>query len=342
MKRARAAEIEAFLRKPDPAVQLVLLHGPDAGLVRERADRLAGTVVPDLHDPFRVARVSGAQLLEDPARLADEAAAIAMGGGRRVVRVVDAGNRNAELIEGFLEAPLGDALIVVEAEQLASSSALRKAVEAAANGMALACYQDEEGAIAAVIDESLSRYNLRASPEAKAYLCERLGGDRLLTRSELEKLALYAGSAEERAARPITLEEAMVSVGDTAHLTESDLCDAVAGGRPQQLDRCLLRLRQEGESAVRILRIVGSHFKRLHQYHAAPAANRVNMLRSFRLFLPQAQEEFRRQAGRWPPDLIALAISRLNETETRCKSTGYPPWPITARALLALCRLPPR
>jgi hypothetical protein len=29
---------------------------------------------------------------------------------------------------------------------------LRKAVEAAANGMALACYQDEEGAIAAVID----------------------------------------------------------------------------------------------------------------------------------------------------------------------------------------------
>jgi DNA polymerase-3 subunit delta len=102
MKRARAAEIEAFLRKPDPAVQLVLLHGPDAGLVRERADRLAGTVVPDLHDPFRVARVSGAQLLEDPARLADEAAAIAMGGGRRVVRVVDAGNRNAELIEGFL------------------------------------------------------------------------------------------------------------------------------------------------------------------------------------------------------------------------------------------------
>jgi DNA polymerase-3 subunit delta len=41
----RGKEIDAFLARPDPGRPIILLYGPDAGLVRERADalrRLAG------------------------------------------------------------------------------------------------------------------------------------------------------------------------------------------------------------------------------------------------------------------------------------------------------------
>ena len=31
------ARLAAFLQRPDPAIRAVLLYGPDAGLVRERA-----------------------------------------------------------------------------------------------------------------------------------------------------------------------------------------------------------------------------------------------------------------------------------------------------------------
>ena len=55
----------------------------------------------------------------DPARLADEAAALSMLGGRRVVRVRNAGNGLGKLFEAFLESPIGDALVVVEAGDLA-------------------------------------------------------------------------------------------------------------------------------------------------------------------------------------------------------------------------------
>ena len=82
-----AARVEGFLRQPDPEIHAVLLYGPDAGLVRERAETLARGVCPDLHDPFRVAELSGGMLVSDPARLADEAAQISLMGGRRVVRV---------------------------------------------------------------------------------------------------------------------------------------------------------------------------------------------------------------------------------------------------------------
>ena len=67
--------------------------------MQERAEKLMKTVVPDLTDPFNVADLSEAVLLADPARLSDEAAAISMMGGRRVVRVRGAGNGLAELFE---------------------------------------------------------------------------------------------------------------------------------------------------------------------------------------------------------------------------------------------------
>ena len=97
-----AARVAAFLRRPDPEIRAVLFYGPDAGLVRERADAVARTVCPDLRDPFRVAELTAAALAADPARLADEAAQISLMGGRRVVRVREAGDALAPLCGRFL------------------------------------------------------------------------------------------------------------------------------------------------------------------------------------------------------------------------------------------------
>src|SRR5712692_7363522 len=108
--------VEAFLRRPDPDIRAVLLYGPDAGLVRERAETVARTICPDLRDPFRVADLAAATLVSDPARLADEAAQISLMGGRRVVRVREAGDGLAPLFARFLSDSGGsDTLVVAEA-----------------------------------------------------------------------------------------------------------------------------------------------------------------------------------------------------------------------------------
>src|SRR5579871_2703354 len=107
--KVQPARVRGFLASPDKAVRAILIYGPDAGLVDERVEALARTVVPDLADPFRVARIAGPALSADPAKLADEAAAIAFGGGRRVVLVDDAGDAAQGAARGFLAAPMGDA-----------------------------------------------------------------------------------------------------------------------------------------------------------------------------------------------------------------------------------------
>ncbi|HRJ61497.1 MAG TPA: DNA polymerase III subunit delta, partial [Azospirillaceae bacterium] len=60
--------VDAFLRKPDPAVRAAVIFGPDAGLARERAETLGKLICPDLTDPFRVAELAAADIARDPAR----------------------------------------------------------------------------------------------------------------------------------------------------------------------------------------------------------------------------------------------------------------------------------
>ncbi len=48
----RGKEIDAFLARPDPGRPIILLYGPDSGLVRERAEALLASAVDDPSDPF--------------------------------------------------------------------------------------------------------------------------------------------------------------------------------------------------------------------------------------------------------------------------------------------------
>src|SRR5947209_13492379 len=247
--RLAPARIAAFLQRPDPEMRAVLLYGPDEGLVRERAEAVARSVCPDLKDPFRVTDLTAAVVAADPARLADEAAQLSLTGGRRVVRVRGAGDALAKLFAEFLESTPGEALVVAEAGELVSRSALRRAFEAARSAVAIGCCPDTPRDLAAVIRETLAAHRVTASRDAGQFLIEHLGVDRGLTRSELEKLALYAGNGGR-----IELDDARLSISDSAALELEDAVMAAAEGDPPKLERVLGRVFQEGESPVSTIR----------------------------------------------------------------------------------------
>lgn len=326
--------IAGFLKRPDPGARAILLYGPDAGLIKERAQALARTVVEDLSDPFRVVDLSGDTISDDPARLADEAAAIAMTGGRRVVRVRDAGNDTAVAFESFLDHPMGDALIVVEGGELDGRSALRKLFEKAANAAAIPCYRDEGRDLAAVVRETLQRGKVKAEDDAIAWLVDRLGGDRLVTRGEIEKLALYVGEGNVA-----TLDDARALVGDSAEIGFDDLANATAGGDVAALERARAKLDAEGIPAIAQLRAVQRHFTRLHLCAGMIAGGRDEKSAMMALRPPVFWKEeaaFRGQLRRWTADRLGRALGRLLDAELQCKSPGTPAELIAARCLMAL------
>ena len=332
-----AGQVDGFLRRPDPQIRAVLLFGPDAGLVRERADTLARAVCPDLHDPFRVAELTAATLTADPARLADEAAQISLMAGRRVVRLRDAGDQQAPLFARFLADMPGDALIVAQAGELPTRSALRRAFEEAAHAAAIGCYPDNARDLAAVIRDTVAAHRIAISRDAVAFLVEHLGGDRLLTRAELEKLTLYAGAGGR-----IELADAQAVISDSAALSLDDAVLAAAEGDAPALDRALARVFQEGESAVAVVRALLRHLHRLHvlSTQLTGGGSIDNAIRNARppIFFKQ-QDSWRRQLQRWTEPRLRDALDRAAEAEFRMKQTGLPAETLCREAMFAIAQM---
>src|SRR4029077_5911510 len=126
-------------------------------------------------------------------------------------------------------------------------------------GAPMGCYPAGARDRAAVIRETFAARHIAASRDAIEFLVGHLGGDRLLTRSELEKLSLYAGDGGR-----IDLADAQVVVSDSAALSLDDAVLAAAEGDAAALDRALARVFQESESAVAIISVLLRHLQRLH------------------------------------------------------------------------------
>lgn len=225
MVALRGKDIDSFLVRPDPGRPIILLYGPDAGLVRERADALMASAVDDPNDPFSLVRLDGDELAAEPSRLVDEAMTVPLFGGRRAIRV-RAGSRNfASGVDTLAETPIRDCRIVIEAGELRPESPLRKACERAKNAVAIGCYPDTERDLARLIDDELKPSNLRIAQDARSTLMSLLGGDRQASRNELRKLALYAHGKGE-----VTLDDVMAVVSDASDLKLDPIVDAAFAG----------------------------------------------------------------------------------------------------------------
>ena len=259
--------------------------------------------MPDLSDAFQVSELDEAALNSDPARLADEAAAISMLGGRRVVRVRGAGNGLAKLFEGFLGDPKGDALVVVEAGDLNKAAALRKVFEAAKNAAAIPCYADSARDLAGVVRDAMKAEGLAIAPEAVEEAVSRLGSDRGITRRELEKLALYA-----RDAGKVTAADVRAAMGDEAEVRAEEVCDAAGEGDWQKLDLALSRLWAEDTSPIAVLRAAIGHFQRVASAKAQTLRGETidGAMRKLRPPIHFTRTaSFKMQASRWSEEQLA-------------------------------------
>src|SRR5579872_6589551 len=225
MVALRGRDIDAYLARPDPGRPIILLYGPDAGLVRERADALIASAVDDPNDPFSLVKLDGDELAAEPSRLVDEAMTVPLFGGRRAIRV-RAGSRSfASGVDTLADMPLKDCRIVIEAGELRPESPLRKACERAKTAVAIACYPDSERDLAKLTDDELRLSSLRIASDARAVLMALLGGDRQASRNELRKLALYAHGKGE-----VTLDDVMAVVADASELKIDPIVDGAFAG----------------------------------------------------------------------------------------------------------------
>jgi len=264
MTAIKASEVDRFIARHDAGEPIVLVFGPDAGLVRERVDALVRASVDDPNDPFAFVRIEGEDLTANPSRLVEEAHTVPLFGGRRAV-LVRAGARNiSAAVETVIAAPSNECRIIIEAGNLGKSAPLRTLCEKAKVAAALPCYADSEAALTRLIDEEMRSSNLIIAPDARAALLSLLGGDRRASRNEIRKLALYAQGQER-----VTLADVMAVTADASALALDSVLDAAFAGRTAAVETEFTKARASGSSPATILSAAIRQVANLHKMRLA-------------------------------------------------------------------------
>ena len=334
MVALKASEIEKFLARPDPARPIVLVFGPDAGLVRERAEALVRASIDDAKDPFQLARLDGDDLASEPTRLVEEANTIPLFGGRRAVWV-KAGSRNfAPAVEALVAAASPDCRVVIEAGDLKRTAPLRALCERAKNAVALPCYADTERDLVRLIDDEMREAGLAISPEARAALVPLLGGDRLASRHEIAKLALFA-----RGKAQVELEDVMAVVADASTLALDGLIDAAFAGRTTELEVQFGKARTAGTSPGTIVstalrQVTQLHRARLAVEDGASVSEATGVIQPFVHFSRKAAVEAALRS--WTSARLERAMAQLAEALLESRKQAGLADVIAQRTLLSL------
>ncbi|TNE59731.1 MAG: DNA polymerase III subunit delta [Alphaproteobacteria bacterium] len=342
--KLKAHEVDRYLERPDPKIKAFLFYGPDGGLVRERARHLTRRHLGP-GDDMGLVELSDTDLKSDPARLADEVSAISMLADARVVRIAGAGDAAARAIEALL-AGFGDgsvvpeALVIVQAGDLAPSAKLRKLFENAKEAMALPCYGDEGRGLQEIISETFDKANLRAEPAAFSLLMERLGQDRALTRGELEKLLLLKGHGREGfTGGTVTAQDVEASLGLAEDANMDRVIDAALSGNFNELDKALTSAFAAGANAIQLLRALNNHLDRLYVVRAKrdTGGDIRSAMKSLRppVFFKR-EKAFQAQVSVWTASTLQHAMQMTLQAEIDCKRTGSSDEIICAHTLMAL------
>ncbi|AWB21654.1 DNA polymerase III subunit delta [Methylobacterium currus] len=319
MTAVKAGEVEGLLRRgPDPRIAVILVYGPDTGLVTERARLLAEKAVDDPSDPFALVKIDGDVLASDPGRLIDEAGTVGLFGGKRAIWVRPGSRNYAPAVDAVLKQDGAETRIVVEAGDLAKSAPLRVVCERSGRALAIPCYPDDAGTLAELIERTLRADSLRITREARDLLVSGLGGDRRASLGEIEKLALYARGQGE-----VGIEDVEAIGSDVSGSMLNALIDAAFAGRVTETERAYRRFQIEGMDASVMLGGALRHAltllaTRLDGEGKSPGA----MVAGWRGLHFRRQRIVETQLARWSPASLRRAVSLLQEAVLGARRAG--------------------
>ncbi len=138
--------------------------------------------------------VAGASVREDPASLADEASAMALFGGPRVIWIEPAGDEIKDGVANLLTGASVESPVVAIGGALRKTSGLVKLAESHPKAVAAASYVPEGVNANRMVVELGRAEGLSISPDIAMRISEAAGGNRAIVAGELTKYALFLDS----------------------------------------------------------------------------------------------------------------------------------------------------
>jgi len=332
--KATKTNLAREIDQPRANIRFYLFHGPDEAQSRALAQRL----VESLGASKSI--IAAGAIKSDPATLVDEASAMSLFGGKRVIWIEPATKEIEQGVASLLDASSIENPVIAIAGPLTKTSPLLKLSESSSAALAYASYVPEGEDAERMVHDVGRRFGLKIAPPLAARIAGSAGNDQAIVAQEIQKLALYIDASPEA---PKELDPSAIdAVG--ADSSEGDflrLADLALDGELQQLSDELARMPSVGSEAIPVIRSLQRRLLML-----APARARIE--RGERLDAVMAslgkslfwkdKAKFERMLGRWTAEGLATAAERLGQLERSLMFTDAPSCEALGEELVAVAR----
>ena len=290
-------------------IKAVLIYGPDAGLVDEFCDKALEKLEIEKDN---LLAIDADELRDKQDAVFAECCSPSMFGGRKAVIISRAGESDYKIISELVTTPSLCATVIITAGDL-RVGALRRLFEEGQDIAILPCYTDDAKTLEALIHKELSAsVGIRQiTPDAMSYMLSHMGGDRGITRSFLQKIAIYVSDKHV-----VDLEDVEKCLPDTSASSADDYMYSLTAGHINQTMVALDRLIYSGADANMLVRMLYNHFTKLL---TAVVDGQLP-----RLFWKVA-DKFNLAVKIWPENEIVNVLSKLNDLEKMCRTNGMQP-----------------
>ena len=330
--KVQGYKVDDFIKNIPAGIRGMLLYGPDRGLGKERLDTIITNLGLDKNDDFNTTRLLGDDVAGDSGLIAGSASQVSLMGGRHLVILNDGNDKSTPAIEQYLEIET-DAILLCTADDLKTSSSFRKIFENENNLASLPCYKDDDKAISMLLRNTMGENNIAMENDAFNYAVQNMGTDRAFTRMEIEKLILYAGSEKK-----LSLSDVQNCMIDSAEHGLDDLVYACGNGDFKQIDIGVDNALAEGASGIGVLRIVATHFMKIHRAKLDMEMGKTVEDVSRGVFFKRINQ-YKAQVKRISKLNSLRAIKVLQDAEYNLKQTGNKEHTILSKSLYTVARL---
>lgn len=244
--KAVKGSIAHSVDQPDPKVRFYLFHGPDEAQSSALGNRLVTALKATKHN------VASGSLRGDPALLADEAGAIDMFGGAKLIWIQPAGEEIVAAVEALMDAPAAESPVVAITGKLGKSSGLLKLAESHPLALSHISYELDARDAERLVAELARAEGLRLQSGVAARIAEGCANDRRMISQELQKLALYVDASPDS---PKDLRsDALDAIGADMGGDFLGIADLALAGDLRSLGEAMSRMDSSGKEAIPIIR----------------------------------------------------------------------------------------
>ena len=332
--KASKQSIARAVDQPSAQVRFYLFHGPDEAQSRALGARLVQGLGASK------STLPAAAVRSDPASLADEAGAMSLFGGARVIWIEPAGDEITASIEALLGAPAVESPVVAIAGSLRKTSGLLKLAEASPQALAFAAYLPEGQDAERMVMDLGRGVGLKISPTVASRVATAAANDQAIVAQELRKLALFLDASPHS---PKELDhDAVDAVG--ADAGEGDLmrlADLALSGDMEGLSEELARLPASGAEGIPVVRSLQRRLLMLAPARAriergeSPDAVMTSLGKS--LFFKQ-KAAFSQMLRLWDAERLARISERAGELERALMFSPAPEQEALGEELIAIAR----